>query len=65
MDIGETTINLLSNKGEGYRNNWNPIIFLVFAALIFSFLIFAGFLIITNKYSLKTVLEAKNVVNSI
>ncbi len=42
LDIGEITISLITNKGEGYRNKWNTIFSVCVFAAVFGFLMFAG-----------------------
>jgi hypothetical protein len=57
FDVGETSINLISNKGEGYRSGLNTLLTVGLLAIMLFFLVFAGFFVINSSTSLTTVLQ--------
>lgn len=55
----------MSNKGQGYGTKWNVIITTLFFILVFSFLILAGVFVLETNIETVTVLEGKEILNSV
>ncbi len=55
----------MSNKGQGYGTKWNVIITTLCFILVFSFLIIAGVFVLETNIERVTVLEGKEILNSV